>query len=401
VITADTIDRLRKVEANGARVLSVYLDLSPDRQLERAFVIAFKDVVRDAQDGLDEEARKELRRERDRVLLWLEDVKPAGAGLAVFSSEPRDLWEAEFLPRTVRDEAHFEPAPHLVPLVDLVDELERYCVAVVDKEKARLYSVFMGEVEQSDRFKDFIPQKSDQGGPAQPRLQRHHETHVLWHLKKVVEHLSELLEQKAFDRLIVVGPEEATSELRGLLTHELSERLAAVVPGEVNAGEARILEIARQVEEHLERDEEQRLVDEVLEVAGGGGLAACGLQPTIDALILGSVHQLVIADGARATGSVCPGCGWLTSELASDDSSPVGRREPGASRAAGAEGRSRTGSIETCPISGDAMDVTDDLVDRLVQRTLAEKGTVEVVHGEAASRLSERCGGVAAVLRFR
>jgi hypothetical protein len=37
--------------------------------------------------------------------------------------------------------------PDLAPLLRLLDEHERYAVALVDKEKARLFSVFLGEIE--------------------------------------------------------------------------------------------------------------------------------------------------------------------------------------------------------------------------------------------------------------
>jgi len=34
-----------------------------------------------------------------------------------------------------------------------VDEYERYAVAVVDKERARLFTVFLGEIEEMEEFR--------------------------------------------------------------------------------------------------------------------------------------------------------------------------------------------------------------------------------------------------------
>ena len=66
-----------------------------------------------------------------------------------------------------------------------LDEYERYAVALVDKEKARFFSVFLGEIDETDDFKDFVPAKHDQGGVSQANFQRHHEAHVFRHLKRV------------------------------------------------------------------------------------------------------------------------------------------------------------------------------------------------------------------------
>jgi peptide chain release factor subunit 1 len=370
MITPKQLDQLARFDASGANVLSAYLDLTPERQLRRAFAIAFKAGVQQAREQLDERGREELARESERVETWLETAEPHGKSVAVFTCEPRGLWETHFLPARVADAVTFQPVPHVEPLLEILDEYERYAVAVVDKERARLFTVFMGQIEQADALDDFVPGKHDQGGWSQANYQRHHEAHVLAHLKKVVEHLSKLLERNRFDRLVIGGPEEATSELRSLLTHDLADRLVAVLPIEGAAGDVEVLERTLKVERRIEREDEQRLVDELFDAIGAGGLAACGLGDVGEALVLGKVQTLVLAYGAKTDGLECTVCGWLDREATK------------------------------CRLSGDVMR-SADVVDRAIQRARREGGTVEVVHDEQAERLSDRCGGVAAILRFR
>ena len=78
----------------------------------------------------------------------------------------------------------------MAPLLELVDEFERYAIALVDKEKARLFTFFASEIEEMESFKDFVFGKSDQGGVSQARYQQHHEAHVYWHLKRVAQHMT-------------------------------------------------------------------------------------------------------------------------------------------------------------------------------------------------------------------
>jgi len=66
---------------------------------------------------------------------------------------------------------------------------------------------------------------------------------------------------KDFDRLIVAGPREATSELQELLPTQLADRVAAVVPAELFASGAEILEMTLEIERGVERHADERLVD--------------------------------------------------------------------------------------------------------------------------------------------
>ena len=372
VVSRDALDQLTTFEPGNARVLTAYLDLSPERRAGRTWAIVLKDLAHDLREGLGKSARTELDKETARVRDWLDTETPGGRGVAIFSCAPRDLWEAYRLPEVDRDELTFGPVPHVAPLLDIVDDYERYAVALVDKERARLFTVFMAQIEETHTFEDEVPGKHDQGGPSQMKYQRDHEKHVLWHLKHVVEELSGLLERRSFDRLVVAGPEEATSELRTLLPNDLASRLVDVIPLDIDAGVARILDVTLEIERRVEREDEDALVTQIFDAVGARGHGSCGVADTLQALLLGAVHTLVVTDGLRVSGSECPNCGWM-----------------------------QEGTIDTCPICGTVMRTDVDVADIAARRTLETAGEVEVVHEDAARRLTERCGGMGAVLRFR
>jgi hypothetical protein len=59
------------------------------------------------------------------------------------------------------------------------------------KQRARLFTVFLGEIEERASFQEeLLPARTDQGGLSQAGYQRHHEAHVHWHLKRVVQRLA-------------------------------------------------------------------------------------------------------------------------------------------------------------------------------------------------------------------
>jgi peptide subunit release factor 1 (eRF1) len=371
MLTPDEIRSLEEFDAGTARVLSVFLDLDAHDAAGRSYLIALADLLKEIRPGFDIDTQIELDHEADRVAVWLDENRRAGNGLVVFSCEPRVLWKAQYLQVPVQDHMVFEPRPDVAPLLDLLDEFERYAVALVTKSHARLFTVFAGEIEESESFEDYVPAHHQQGGPSQANLQRHHEAHVFRHLKRVADRLTELQRKRSFDRLIIAGPEEATSELRRILPRPLASRVAAVIGADPHATPADILEKTLQVERQTERAVEQRLLDEIFEKAGAGGRATVGLARTLDALWLGDVQSLVVAHGVHEPGSECTNCGRL-----------------------------EAGRLDKCPMCGWNMQPVHDVFHRAMTKTLEQSGSVETVHGEPAERL-RAAGGIGSILRYR
>ncbi|HWP62012.1 MAG TPA: Vms1/Ankzf1 family peptidyl-tRNA hydrolase, partial [Candidatus Binatia bacterium] len=228
-----------------------------------------------------------------------------------------------------------------------------------------------GEIEEQEQVYDVVPGKHDQGGWSQANYQRHHEAHVYWHLKRVADELALLARRRPFERLILAGPEEPTAELERILPRHLRDRLVRRIPAELFATEQEVLARTLEIEREVERAAEVRLVEELVATAAAGGPATHGLAATLEAVWLGRVHLLVVADGLRVSGSECPGCGRLGPDAPA-----------------------------SCPVSGDRVIPLEDVVERAMERSLEEGGRVEVVHDEAARRLREIGEGLGAVLRY-
>jgi peptide chain release factor subunit 1 len=266
----------------------------------------------------------------------------------------------------------FEPRPDVGPLIGILDEYERYAVALVDKAKARIFSVFAAEIEETDEFEDFVFGKHQQGGWSQARYQRHHEAHVYWHLKRIAQRLAELRRRRRFDRLILAGPEEPVSELRRLLPRALASRVVAVIPAEMFATEHEILQKTLEVERRIERETEESLLAQLMDLAGPGGRSVLGVRPTLAALWADLVQTLVVASSARGDGSDCPNCGRL---------------DPG--------------RLDNCPACGTPMRPVHDIFHRAMQQAVEQSGGVEVVHGAVERRLMDLGAGMGALLRYR
>src|SRR5262249_24438715 len=161
-------------------------------------------------------------------------------------------------------------------------------VTLVDKTHARLFSVFLGEIEEHCEV--FAPAEVTHTKTtgtdwiwSQKRFQRKADMQVRWHLKHVAEMLDHMADHYKFDRLVRAGSAEATSELYHLFSKRLRARVVEKLALPIETGEHTILAETLRIERQMERHVEQRLVEELI-AADKLNHITLGLENTVHAL---------------------------------------------------------------------------------------------------------------------
>lgn len=359
------------LDAGADQVLSVQLDLSGDRQIERSYRVAFDDMARRYRATIDLVHHARFDHEVERVRGYLAETPPAGLGLIIHSCEPAGVWNVVAIPAALGDAVAFERFPRIRALLDFADEHEPSAVALVDSEEARVFLIDREQVIDSWDLLSLVPGRHKQGGWSQANFQRHHDNAVDVHLRTVCEQLAELDQRQPFRRLIVGGPVEPVSRLRELLPRAMRDRLAGTFEAEMFAAPAEVLARASAVLTAAEREAESRVVAQLREGAHDGGTAVVGFTPTLAAVASRQVRTLVAANATAGPGAACPSCDGLFS-----------------------------GELAVCPVCGSALDPVADVVDEAMRRTVVAGGEVEVVHGAAAAELLALGAGIGALLRY-
>lgn len=380
MITRDDLTALLERKATPeSPVLGVYLDIDQGKpaNLERRFEARLRDMLRSIAAGLDKQQAADFAADAGRARRFVADLEPEGKGVICFADDSADFFWACVLQAPAPDRARWSERPYLAPLLRILDEYERYGVVLVDKARARLFTVFIGEIEERyDPLEELAPAEvarvRNTGTDrmlSERQFQDRAEMHVHRHLKRVASTVEKIIGRYALDRLLLAGPVEAASELGGLLSKRARARVAARVALPVESSPGEVLQATLRVEREVERRAEKRIVDELI-AADGHHPVAHGLKPTLSALAERRVWQLVYAEGFGGSGGRCSNCGMLFD------------------RAGGA-----------CDYCGGAVKPVDDLLEPMVESVLESDGKVEEVEGEAADRLRP-VGGVGAFLRF-
>ena len=368
----DQLRSLAELRLDRPVVLSLYLNLDPSQfATPPARKTAVRSLVDEAERRLREgnelshDDKKALQASLQRAASFLENDLPSdGAhGVALFASEPTDLFEALKLPRSVPNRVAIGRSPLVGPLARLAQR-ERWCVTLVNRRDARILRGSPDGLREVEQIHDDVSGQHDQGGWSQARYQRGIEKEKDDHLRETGEALMRHFKRQPFEKLIVGGPREVVTDFEQKLHHYLRDRLAGRIEVDVERSNAdQVLDAARPLIEKLEHSREH----EALEKLGERG--ACGLDNVLPPLNERRVELLILDEQfGGVTGVQCLECGWL-----------------------GLEG-------DRCPADGSETVQLDDLTEAMIELSVQQAADLLAVHHEREGL--ERYGGAAALLRF-
>jgi peptide subunit release factor 1 (eRF1) len=342
-------------------VLSAYLPTPPVQVMGQKYLVRFREECKAIREELQAAERKErqaFETTAARIEEYLTGMPvPRHPGLAVFAAEERGYLYAAPLPERPATVVAWSDQPLLMPLEQVLDDHERVAVVLADRRQARLFTMYLGAIEERREFGSDDPGVSNISGIAGNHA-RHYREHVNRHLRRTAHAAQELLRTQPFDRLILGGPEDVSGMLKDELPRPLRARFAGTLSIGLDASDAQVLDAALQVAEEIERRTELEMVEELIQ-RGSEPRAALGLEPTLAAVSDQRVQHLFIVRDFAAAGSECPTCGRLVA------------------------GQDR------CPACGAEPVRLPDLSERLVDRALEQAAQVEVISGEAAGLLMD------------
>ena len=381
VLTPETIQALAELRTDEGVFVSLYLDMTPQRLQEAQLPVRVKRLLDEAYKALEADAPqknmlKDVKETFERIQTFFTDefdlTGHHGQGLVLFAAPAIDVWQIYRLPVPVRDMVYVGDRPQIRTLVRIAEEFEPTGVIYIDRRDARLFRVFMGDIDEwAEERDDDVPGWHDQGGWSQARYQRHIEDHIERHFKKVAEDARRFFEQAPITRLILAGQEENTKAFEDFLPNDLRQKVVAHIPMEkkirLRGVLDRVLEVEQAIERQVEAERFQKWQDALYT-----GRGVEGLEATLQALNEKRVMLLLVAEGFVAPGAECTQCGWLTDKA----------------------------DLTTCALCGGALLRTDDVVELAIERAVEQADDIDVIRGDLRAKMLEEAGGIGAILRY-
>ncbi len=288
--------------------------------------------------------------------------KNAGDTLAIFASRIHNFFKTVSLPTKVNNSLIVDSSPYIRPLARIQDEWESFTLILLNSHYAKIFSVSLGSVDREKNLSSNIMNKHRKGGMSQARFQRLRKGAIHTFFSEV----EEALEKIADKQIVLAGPGQAKLQFQDMLSKHLAERIVEVIDIDINDEQQLLKESARLIskrEEQKSHDAVQQLKSEILK----DGLAAYGLDDTLQAVKNGQVELLIVEKDYKLKGCLCEHCQIV-----------------------------RAGHVKDCPMCGrptSEVDVIEEIIE-FAERTDAD---IEFTDDEEISNL----GHVGAILRFK
>jgi len=378
MITRDIIRELADFQSPAGDAVTFYYqpDPPPDNS-HRQEAILVKDLVKDAihrseRAGKNGSARSDL----ERILALAERLHGnQGKAKAVFACASKEYWREIDIPaRSVAStKLQMNNRFHLAPLAAVLGEtLQRTCVCLADRSKARFFALDGEIISELESFVDDLPRPRTDGfeGYDAGHVARKIDNEAVSHFKRVADRLLERYSGDRCDKVVIGCRDESWPALERQLHPYVKQRLVghfAIDPATTSVEDIR-QHALRVVKEN--RDQYRRnLLNEVLDEARANNRGALGLKRVLRSMEQGEVQVLLLSPDLAAEGVECLNCGHIDMRM-----------------------------VHSCAVCGQQTRPIEDLSETLIGRAM--RIGIEVI-AMPPNEDFRKAGNIGALLRFR
>jgi peptide subunit release factor 1 (eRF1) len=382
MMTRDDLRELAQfqLESEDNCALSFYFQpRTPHNKSHREEAILAKDLVRQALRELKANSAHKpngsTAEALGRILRIAEGLDGDRAhAKAVFACARTQFWrEFDLPPQLAGTRLVVGRRFYLRPLAELLGAQPRLGVAVVDRQRARLFDLRLDVLTEREGLFRPLPRRGRSDGYAgydAGHAERRVADDALHHFKHVAERLKEQAEQGVWERLIIGCHEQNWPELEAQLHPYVAQRLLGHFPADVHTASAeQISEQASRILLEFVEERRRKLVESALNQARGHGRGVTGLRKVLEAVERGEAQTLMIGEGFTAHAVECSACGHLDSHL-----------------------------VSSCAVCGAKTHELEDIGEALVP--LAIRHDTELLYVADNAEL-DRVGNIAALLRYQ
>jgi peptide subunit release factor 1 (eRF1) len=327
MIKRDDIRELANFHSpEGCAVTFYYQPTTPPNRSHRDETILVKDLVNNALREAEKKGSRHKAAGRDlqRILEMTDQLRSNGRhGKAVFACAAQGLWREFDVPAKLpKSNLILNQRFHLKPLAAIFDGMQRACVALVDRSKARVFEIAYGTIVEKLDFINELTRRGRSdgwGGYDAGHVERRVMNEVMQHFKVVSDAISGHIERGGCEKLLIGCHDDVWSEFEPHLHTYSRQRLVDRFRMDPRtATEAQVRQLALELLQKHDDERKQALITEVIGEAHRNGRGAIGLRRVLRSLEAGEVQTLMLASTFSAPGVKCYHCGHMDYHIASD-----------------------------------------------------------------------------------
>jgi len=374
------LEAILNYETTGKLVVSVYLMVDGSRVIKKDYqtklnsmVVATREKI-EADTNLDRSQKKEVSETLEKVKAYINDkFRADSTSTIVIFSSGGGLWEEFRMPIIMRSKIIVDPKPYTQNIRSLINNSKRYGVLLLNREKAQIYSIYLGEVNQYlAAFISDVPSKVNfrsQAAFREKKILGRLEEKLNHFFKQVNDKAMELFKEKKFDYLILAGRREIIPKFTNYLHSYLQSNRIGSIDAEPDSNISLIEEKAKEVIDRFEIKSKNDLVDRLLDEYNPNRIGVLGIDAVVKYLLIEQIKTLIYDRQFTHKGYLCSKCHYMTIE-----------------------------QKDRCPYCKGDLTFYNDIVDEIVEGALGQG--CEIIDIEDNKKLAE-AGSIGAVLRYK
>ncbi len=282
---------------------------------------------------------------------------------------------------------------HLKPLEEMAKPTEIYALVTIDKRESTVAVLKGKKYDILGHFTSGVAGKTRAGGQSAHRFERLREEAAKEFFKRVSEKVNSIFLEygNTLKGMIIGGPGITKNDFleQGELDHRLKEKILGTVDTSYT-DESGIREVVQKSGEILKGTalmKEKSILNEFLEEAVKGGLAAYGQKEAEGALKIGQAKTLLLSEGIEWTvlKGKCDACGEEHVQII---------KESG-----------EVPSTMNCPKCGSPMEIVEevDYLDYMLEKASETGAEIKIISTETdeGEQFFRGFGGIGALLRYK
>jgi len=398
MILENNINKLLEYKDDTSYITSLYIRLGPDEREDLKYKKTLKNLIKQAKKNYSylENNKEEYKSiEKDLVMIenYIDNSKQIEGirGIAIFCRSSDNFWEVFKLPLINRDRLFVNNYPHIGELITLKHKYGNTAFLVIDKNKARFFNLTLDGVQElsgflypgasrthrfqspEGKFKQRVSSSSGERmisqGYGEYSFNRTIENDIHQHLKYVSDRIFDYYKENKYDWLIIGGDNQIVQEFSNHIHSYLKSKLLGSVNLDIDMlKKDQLFDISLNLLDDLRFKNNCRLLEEFEEKLSSD-LAVNGIESSLESLYNGQARTLLVNEGFRQPGFICPKSNLLVLE----------------------------NNEKLCP-ELQAPNQIQDIVDYIIEEAFSQKGEVEIIY---APELKKKIDGMGSILRFK
>jgi peptide chain release factor subunit 1 len=398
MILENSVNKLLDYQDDTSYITSLYLRLGPDERKNFKYKTTLKNLIKQAKKDyscLENKIEEYKSIEKDLVMIenYIDNSKKVEGfrGIAIFSCSSNNLWEVFKLPLVNKDRIFFNNYPHIGELISLNDKYGNTAFLVIDKNKARFFNLTLDGVQElsgflypgasrthrfqspegkfKQRVSSFSGGRMVYQGYGEYSFNRTIENDIHQHFKYISDSIFDYYKDNKFDWLILGGSNQIVQDFSHHIHPYLKSKLLGNIKLDVDTIQTdQLFDMSLNLLHDLRFKNNCKLLEEFEEKLSSD-LAVNGIESSLNSLYNGQARTLLINEGFRQPGFICPKSNLLVLE----------------------------NNERLCP-ELQAPNQIQDIVDYIIEEAFSQKCEVEIIY---APELKKKIDGMGAILRFK